>query len=494
MIPQHYLTWRLSLLQCNLPYSSQDVPNSSILIDTNYRKLQGVVFKLGFAISIGTVGVLLSGQTQPVFAVEPVETNSVGEGSSEDIVIDQGEQISSAILRQKVNRQDLIGGVDNSLNNQGNIDTAQGKDNTVKLQLQQTTDHFRTGLAQLGSEESQQIDSVSDNVKGAAKRYRVKPGDTLASIALRHQVSIADIVAANKLINPHQLKISQVLIIPEAKLVSAVAAENYSGVGGNTPIPPAIAEIQPTSQNRQTGIISQNSGLSTLNTEIESLRRQYRTQQSHYQQTAPININSNHSVPIAVPRYNQNSATVVIPVPAPLTQPSHRHPAITPTPVASANIPKLPPLAAVDRYLPQVIDENDAPPIAPGTTNTAYIWPATGILTSGYGMRWGRMHRGIDIANKIGTPIVAAAAGVVEFEGRKRGYGNLIDIRHLDGSLTRYAHNHRHFVTVGQKVQQGEMIAHMGNTGFSSGSHLHFEIHPAGKGAVNPVAYLPPRV
>ncbi|WP_231943230.1 peptidoglycan DD-metalloendopeptidase family protein [Calothrix sp. NIES-3974] len=476
------------MLQYNLPHSGQDVANSSILIDANDRKLQEVVFKLGFAISIGTVGVLLSGQTQPVFAVEPVETNLVGEGSSEDFVIDQGEQISSAILRQKVNRQDSIGGVDDSLNNQGNIDTAQGKENTVKLQLQQKTDRFRADLAQLGSE---QIDSVSDNVRGAAKRYKVKPGDTLASIALRHQVSIADIVAANKLINPHQLKISQVLIIPEPKLV---AAENYSGVGGNTPIPPAIAEIQPTSQNRQTGIISQNSGLSILNTEIESLRQQYRTQQSHYQQTAPININSNHSVPIAVPRYNQNSATVVIPVPAPLTQPSHRHPATTPTPVASANIPKLPPLAAVDRYLPQVIDENAAPPIAPGTTNTAYIWPATGILTSGYGMRWGRMHRGIDIANKIGTPIVAAAAGVVEFEGKKRGYGNLIDIRHLDGSLTRYAHNHRHFVTVGQKVQQGEMIAHMGNTGFSSGSHLHFEIHPAGKGAVNPVAYLPPRV
>ncbi len=152
----------------------------------------------------------------------------------------------------------------------------------------------------------------------------------------------------------------------------------------------------------------------------------------------------------------------------------------------------LPPLAIIEKYLPQPIERNISPPSL-DNAKIAYIWPAKGVLTSGYGMRWGRMHRGIDIANKTGTPIVAAAHGVVTFEGRQRGYGKIIDIRHIDGSLTRYAHNHRHFVKLGQKVQQGQMIAHMGSTGFSTGPHLHFEIHPPGKRAVNPMAYLPSR-
>ena len=152
----------------------------------------------------------------------------------------------------------------------------------------------------------------------------------------------------------------------------------------------------------------------------------------------------------------------------------------------------LPPLAIIEKYLPQPMDQNTSPPSS-DDAKIAYIWPAKGVLTSGYGMRWGRMHRGIDIANKTGTPILAAADGVVTFEGRQRGYGKIIDIRHIDGSLTRYAHNHRHFVKLGQKVQQGQMIAHMGSTGFSTGPHLHFEIHPPGKRAVNPMAYLPSR-
>ena len=152
----------------------------------------------------------------------------------------------------------------------------------------------------------------------------------------------------------------------------------------------------------------------------------------------------------------------------------------------------LPPLAIIEKYLPQPIEQNTFPPSL-DDSKIAYIWPAKGVLTSGYGMRWGRMHRGIDIANKTGTPIVAAADGVVTFEGRQRGYGKIIDIRHIDGSLTRYAHNHRHRVKLGQKVQQGQMIAHMGSTGFSTGPHLHFEIHPTGKRAVNPIAYLPSR-
>lgn len=120
-----------------------------------------------------------------------------------------------------------------------------------------------------------------------------------------------------------------------------------------------------------------------------------------------------------------------------------------------------------------------------------FIYPAQGILTSSFGWRWGRMHRGIDIAGPTGTPIVAAAKGTVQFAGwNSGGYGYLVEIRHPDGSLTRYAHNSRLLVNRGDGVEQGQAIALMGSTGYSTGPHCHFEIHPSGRGAVNPLAYL----
>ncbi len=75
----------------------------------------------------------------------------------------------------------------------------------------------------------------------------------------------------------------------------------------------------------------------------------------------------------------------------------------------------------------------------------------------------------------------------------KGGFGNLVEIRHPDGSMTRYAHNSKILVRAGQQVSQGEIIAKMGSTGFSTGPHTHFEIHASGKGAVNPIAFLPDR-
>jgi len=123
-----------------------------------------------------------------------------------------------------------------------------------------------------------------------------------------------------------------------------------------------------------------------------------------------------------------------------------------------------------------------------------YNWPAKGVFTSGYGWRWGRMHRGVDIAAPTGTPVSAAAPGVVVYaRWNSGGYGNLVQIRHPDGSLTRYAHNSRLLVQEGQVVEQGQQIAAMGTTGHSTGPHCHFEIHPPGQGAVNPIAFLPPR-
>ncbi|BAU42592.1 Murein DD-endopeptidase MepM [Leptolyngbya sp. O-77] len=142
--------------------------------------------------------------------------------------------------------------------------------------------------------------------------------------------------------------------------------------------------------------------------------------------------------------------------------------------------PELPALSQMDAFLPE------------GTSvSNGFIWPARGVLTSGFGWRWGRMHRGIDIAAPVGTPIVAAAAGVVEFSGwNSGGYGYMIDIRHADGTRTRYAHNSRLLVRVGDRVDQGQHIAAMGSTGFSTGPHVHFEIHVPNQGTVNPMSLL----
>ncbi len=129
-----------------------------------------------------------------------------------------------------------------------------------------------------------------------------------------------------------------------------------------------------------------------------------------------------------------------------------------------------------------------------GSFQQTYIWPAQGVFSSGYGWRWGRMHKGIDVANNVGTPIVAVQRGRVSFAGwHDGGYGYLVELIHEDGTMTRYAHNSRLLVQQGQEVEQGQVISQMGSTGRSTGPHLHFELHPPGQGAVNPLGFLPAR-
>jgi murein DD-endopeptidase MepM/ murein hydrolase activator NlpD len=140
------------------------------------------------------------------------------------------------------------------------------------------------------------------------------------------------------------------------------------------------------------------------------------------------------------------------------------------------------------------------PSLKPGSTPAErlkfgrhYLWPTKGVFTSGFGWRWGRMHKGIDIANNTGTPILAARDGVVAFAGWSGAYGYLVEISHADGDSTRYAHNSRLLVRKGQMIRQGSRISLMGSTGRSTGPHLHFEIRRAGGAALNPLSKLPAR-
>ena len=124
-----------------------------------------------------------------------------------------------------------------------------------------------------------------------------------------------------------------------------------------------------------------------------------------------------------------------------------------------------------------------------GTSALSFAWPATGRISSNYGLRWGRTHHGIDLAVPIGTTVRAAAAGKVIFSGTQSGYGRLVIIDHGNGITTRYGHNSKLLVSVGQWVEAGERIALSGNTGNSTGPHLHFEIRINGS-SVDPLKYL----
>lgn len=135
----------------------------------------------------------------------------------------------------------------------------------------------------------------------------------------------------------------------------------------------------------------------------------------------------------------------------------------------------------------------------PGTTTmagvsitTPSIWPARGDVSSPFGLRWNGsdFHPGIDIANDMGTPIVATADGVVTTAGwNSGGYGNMVDIDHGNGIMTRYGHAMQVVVSAGQHVRRGQIIAYMGSTGFSTGPHVHYEVRVNGS-PVNPVGYL----
>lgn len=115
--------------------------------------------------------------------------------------------------------------------------------------------------------------------------------------------------------------------------------------------------------------------------------------------------------------------------------------------------------------------------------------PAMGSFTSPFAMRWGSMHNGIDIANVNGTPIVAAHNGVVIDAGPAQGFGNWVRIQGDDGTITTYGHMETVDVSTGDHVVAGQKIAGMGNLGFSTGTHLHFEVDVDGQ-KIDPVLWL----
>ena len=353
--------------------------------------------------------------------------------------------------------------------------------------------------------------------------YRVKPGDTLNSIARLHGISLRELVAANNIDNPNLIEVEQELQIPGTHLVANTKAAQTSLISGitlpNNNITSGSASSEPQDlivvvttdenfeQNKPLDYLPEPKSITIplqlesdryvdkLRTDVQRMRQEYG--QSGSERLAPREAEASRTAAVA---QAQKPIEIHVPEPELLAQSnlkesnSQEQDSLATSPMevefydrrrefpqGTTVAPELPPLLESEQYLPK------NPPTFDG-----FNWPARGVLTSGYGWRWGRMHKGIDIAAPVGTPILAAAPGEVISSGwNNGGYGKLVKLEHPDGTVTLYAHNSKLMVREGQQVIQGEKIAEMGSTGYSTGPHLHFELHPPGKGAANPMAFLP---
>lgn len=148
------------------------------------------------------------------------------------------------------------------------------------------------------------------------------------------------------------------------------------------------------------------------------------------------------------------------------------------------------PAGAAARAQHDRASRSDRSPVLPAAPAPAahVVRPVVGDVTSGFGHRWGRLHAGLDLGAPTGTPVVAVAAGSMESAGFEGGYGNLVTVRHEDGTVTAYAHLSRILIDAGP-VGAGDVLGLVGSSGRSTGPHLHFEVR-TGSGPVDPLAWL----
>ena len=196
---------------------------------------------------------------------------------------------------------------------------------------------------------------------------------------------------------------------------------------------------------------------------------------------------------VAAPRVL--AASALAPAPVPLPEPAAGD--VAPANVALgkalaqglavANSPRpsppAPPRAARSRQAPDAAVDQEEP------DGRQFVRPGLGRRTSSYGRRWGRLHAGVDLAAGTGSPIRAVGDAVVKSARRESGYGLCVRLRHADGTETVYAHMSRLLVNAGERVEAGERIGLEGNTGRSTGPHLHFEVRINGT-PINPAVWL----
>jgi murein DD-endopeptidase MepM/ murein hydrolase activator NlpD len=333
-------------------------------------------------------------------------------------------------------------------------------------------------LATVLEAEIPQPAAASGNVESGrptALVHKVQKGENLSQIAEKYKVSPESIAQSNKIPNPNVIEANQDLVVPSASISAAAAPLILGAWADNSKIlSQAISQMGIASalltpqQSLKPEQVSNVQPIAQPQPVAETLFPE-KTPQAYWKQ-AP----KSSSGPLALNMRPDGMAT-------------SRGSGMINSPIAMrATFPQLPALE-----LPSLSSAEQFLPSSMQNGSQKYIWPAKGVFTSPYGWRWGRMHRGIDVAGPVGTAIVAAATGVVVKAGwDDGGYGYLVEIQHPDGSLTRYAHNSSINTRIGAAVQQGELIAAMGSTGRSTGPHCHFEIRPNGQRAVDPMYFL----
>ena len=265
--------------------------------------------------------------------------------------------------------------------------------------------------------------------KDQGKEYEIKEGDTLFEIAMDNDMSLEALLKANpNLTETTPLKIgSKINLVVPVPLLSVIT---YEEVTYNQVIPKTIETIE----NNQ----------------------EYKT----YKKVISTGKDGNKQVTAKITKVNGVEEKRDI-----LSEKVLTEPVIEKVEVGTLNTP---PKKAIGNF----------------------IYPTNGRFSSGYGARWGTIHKGIDLASPAGTPIKASDGGTVVFSGwNSGGYGYMVKIDHGNGYQTIYAHNSKNAVSVGQKVAQGEVIAYVGSTGNSTGNHIHFEIIQNGV-SKNPLNFL----
>ena len=341
--------------------------------------------------------------------------------------------------------------------------------------------------------------------------YTVNQGDTLETIAKAHEVSQAEIVAATPLSGSPSLSIGQRLVIPgkveeilavRNKVLNTLAAsgetewstrayaaiqatEGFGAAPASPPQPLTFAQPLTYAVAQGDTLVSISKQFDTTVRELMKANPNVRSTRLRMGQTLNIPNGSDSETlsPTNPPSSYQVQAGDTIETIASLHNTTVNN-------LIRANPTLRPNRLQVGQQLDIPGTSSPVAALPPATSSSGFTWPVAGRLSSGYGWRWGRMHNGIDIPGPYGSPIVATKAGTVIFAGwHTGGYGNMVKIQHADGLVTLYAHGTAIYVRQGQTVQQGQAIMTRGSTGWSTGPHLHFEVH-LNNVPVNPMAYL----
>lgn len=260
-------------------------------------------------------------------------------------------------------------------------------------------------------------------------RYTVKEGDTLWDIAAAQGLALEDVIAANPGINPDRLSVGQIIRLRREKSILTVVQEYETTKVEPVPFPREV-RYNPRLQRGKVKIVRAG-------------------KPGKKEITYRVRVENGVEVARVVLRVRE--------IEPPVKQVEERG----------------------SRYLLA----------SRGDGRAALGWPLSGPILSGYGIRWGRMHTGVDIGSGYGAPVSAAGSGTVIRAGWYGGYGRTVDIDHGNGVVTRYAHLASIKVGVGEVVGRGEVIGTVGSSGHAYGPHLHFEVLINGEPR-NPLNYL----